>query len=71
MQQTFREKIAPALGRNLRDYYAAVLKEPLPQNLRSGLTRLNQPPLTLPRPRYAAGMASDVRLVASEAGALA
>ena len=40
MQETFREKLAPILGRGLQDHFAAVLKEPLPPNLRSGLDQL-------------------------------
>lgn len=40
MQETFRETIAPVLGRSLQDHFAAVLKEPLPANLRSGLDQL-------------------------------
>ena len=40
MHETFHEKIAPALGRHLRVHFAAVLKEPLPRNLRSGLDQL-------------------------------
>ena len=40
MHETFRETIAPALAQNLRDHFAAVLKEPLPPILRGGLDGL-------------------------------
>jgi hypothetical protein len=42
MDQIFRDKIAVVLGRNLRDYYSAVLKEALPEDLLNSLVQLNQ-----------------------------
>jgi hypothetical protein len=58
MHETFREKIAPAIGRHLRDHFAAVLKEPLPPNLRS---RLDQVELVF-RPEFLIASGAPIRV---------